>query len=164
MTAHTRRLLLLRHGEAEPARAGLADAERTLTERGRQQALDAAQCLRRTRLRIDHVWVSPAVRTCETALIIAAELDMSAPPHQVPTLYLATVTSLLEMLQRCDDDVRTLLLIGHNPGLSELARTLQAARSADTELGTGGLCRLELELSAWGSLSAQSARSCSVLH
>ena len=62
--SHTtmKQLILLRHAEAQSQRPGLADFDRALTDHGRTQALDAADCLHRLAVRIDALLASPALR------------------------------------------------------------------------------------------------------
>ena len=137
-----RSLLLLRHGEAEPAHSGLEDAQRALTERGRLEAIEAAELIQRSRVRLDLLLASPAARAAQTAHIIAAHLDLPQAPLFAEHLYLASSEGLLSTLQRCPERVQSLLLIGHNPGVSELARQLCGDGAAFT-LCTCGLCQLD---------------------
>ena len=74
-----KRLLLLRHAAAEPADAGTEDIDRPLSPRGRGEALEVADRIARAGLRCDALLVSPALRTRETATIVAAELDLPLP-------------------------------------------------------------------------------------
>jgi phosphohistidine phosphatase len=149
-----RRLLLLRHGEAEPERPGLAEFERPLTARGRLEALAVAQLVRGSQPRLDLLLASPAQRVRETANIVAAQLDMPAAPRFEPPLYLGSAEVLLEALRRCSDRLGVVLLVAHNPGLSELASRL-ASDLPPFSLCTGGLAQLEFG-GHWSELAAES--------
>lgn len=138
-----RELLLLRHGHAELL-PGTSDFERPLSPRGRAEALDAAHCIRAAELRCDHLLVSPAVRTRQTAEILIEELGLSAQPQLDPTLYLGDASALLRVIANGDARAETLLVVAHNPGISELAQQFAAARPA-LELRTSGLCLLRFE-------------------
>ncbi len=124
-----KQLILLRHAEAQSQRPGLADFDRSLTDHGRTEALDAADCLRRVAVRIDALLTSPALRAKETALIVAAQLDFNRELLYEPALYQGETAALLEPLQRCGS-VETVLMVGHNPTLSALARHLAGALPA----------------------------------
>ncbi|MGA2023408.1 MAG: histidine phosphatase family protein [Steroidobacteraceae bacterium] len=139
-----KRLALLRHAEAEAARAGLPDVKRALTARGRTEALDAAQCVAIAGLRIDALLVSPAVRTRETALIVAAELDLSDELRFEAALYLGSLEALWLPLRGCQESLGTVLMVGHNPALSALARQLHRG-GGNLELRTAGLCSIEFD-------------------
>jgi phosphohistidine phosphatase len=147
-----KRLALLRHAKAELARADLPDADRNLSARGRIEAREAAQCLAKSGLPIDALLVSPAVRTRETAHIVITELDLNPQPQFEPALYLASPEVLWHALRRCPQSLETVLMIGHNPGLSEFARQF-APGHAHVELHTAGLCSVEFGLEAqWSTL------------
>src|SRR5580692_9604067 len=105
-------LLLLRHAEAEASRPGVEDNDRPLSDRGRTEALDAADCMSGAELRVDTVLVSPALRTRETAIIVAAELDIADELRFEPVLYLGDPAMLLTPLLRCPDSAQTVLMVG----------------------------------------------------
>jgi phosphohistidine phosphatase len=155
-------LLLLRHAEAETARPGLPDIDRPLSERGRTEALDAAECMAATALRIDAMLVSPALRTRETAIIVAAELDIADEFHFEPALYLGEPAALLRPLQRCPADAQTVLMVGHNPGLSVLAQQFMGGKQR-IEMRTAGLCRVEFEHNSWRQVRPEVAVEFAVL-
>ncbi|HEX4052154.1 MAG TPA: histidine phosphatase family protein [Steroidobacteraceae bacterium] len=155
-----KRLLLLRHGEAEPAGAAASDFERALTAHGRAQALQAARRLRRTRCVPDAILASPALRTRETATIVAARLECLQALRYEPLAYPGSPELLLQLLSTLPDESEAALLVGHNPGLSALARRLAALASAGRsgaeppELSTGGLCRIELASGTWSAIES----------
>jgi phosphohistidine phosphatase len=155
-------LLLLRHAEADAAESGLADIDRPLSVRGRTQALDAADCIAAAELRIDAMLVSPALRTRETAIIVAAELDITDELRFEPALYLGTPDELLPAVQRCAADTETVLMVGHNPGLSALAQQFMGG-SQRIELRPAGLCRIQFEHTAWPQVRPELAVACTIL-
>jgi phosphohistidine phosphatase len=155
-------LLLLRHAEADAAESGLADIDRPLSVRGRTEALDAADCIAAAELRIDAMLVSPALRTRETAIIVAAELDITDELRFEPALYLGTPDELLPPVRRCAADSQTVLMVGHNPGLSALAQQFMGGTQR-IELRPAGLCRIQFEHASWQQLRPEIAVACSIL-
>jgi phosphohistidine phosphatase len=155
-------LLLLRHAEAEAARHGQADIDRPLSGHGRTEALDAAECMAAAQLRIDTVLVSPALRTRETAIIVAAELDIADELQFEPALYLAEPAALLPPLRRCPDSAQTVLMVGHNPGLSALAQQCMGGTQR-IEMRPAGLCRIDFEHLAWRQVRPEVAVSFAVM-
>lgn len=124
----TSRLVLLRHAKSSWQAAELDDHERPLNQRGERAGQLLASYFA-TRDRPDLILCSSARRAQQT-------LDRLRPAFARPPetliengLYLASAAALLERIGRVPDDVRNLLVIGHNPGLHELADRL-AARSA----------------------------------
>jgi phosphohistidine phosphatase len=147
-----KRLLLLRHAHAEPADAAAEDIDRPLSARGRGEALDVAQCIAGARLRCDALLVSPATRARETATIVAAQLDFPQGLTLEPELYPGDPASILRQLSRCPHGISTVVIVGHNPGITELAQRFNAT-PPPVELRTAGLCVIAFPAdTAWGEL------------
>jgi len=157
------RLVLLRHAAAEAARPGLPDIQRPLSPEGRAEALDAARVIIDARLRIDRLLVSPALRARETATLVAGELDRTEPEHIEPALYPGKPEEILQTLRRCASSLGTVLVIAHNPGLSELAQRFHRVEPA-IELRTAGLCCIEFDQHArWARLRPELATRVTLL-
>ena len=145
-------LILMRHAQAEPAAIDGADHERALSDTGRREALRAAQQLRAMTSLPDRVLVSPSLRTRQTADIVCGALGQDGGTCAVvDALYLATPAPLREIIAANAAGSACLLVIGHNPGISELAAQL-TRESGGFSLPTGGLCRIELADSGWNAL------------
>ncbi|MCB5945323.1 histidine phosphatase family protein [Acidocella sp. KAb 2-4] len=118
-------LILLRHAKAEP-QGSKSDHERKLTETGREAAGKIGRAMRKAGLAPDVVLVSTATRTQQTleALQAANVWDEWPNIDSLPQLYMATPGQLRDVLQDLPESVRSALVIGHNPGLHELALSL----------------------------------------
>jgi phosphohistidine phosphatase len=117
-----RRLILLRHADAG-LNPGGTDAERLLTARGREQAAWVGHYLRHEGLLPDLALVSSARRTQETWDHVQAALG-PAEIRVEPQVYNAPPERLQVLVEAVEPAVRTLLLVGHNPGVEELAKAL----------------------------------------
>jgi phosphohistidine phosphatase len=126
-------LLLLRHAKSSWHDNKLADRDRPLNERGRRAAAAMRQAMQQLGLAPDLIMVSPARRTLET-LDALEPWDDTPLQEQLEALYLATPTQMLGILHEVPETVRSVLLIGHNPGMHDLAQAL-AAGAAPTEAG-----------------------------
>jgi phosphohistidine phosphatase len=157
-----KQLLLLRHAEAEPAAPGTRDFDRILTERGRLEALEAGEAIATVHLKIDEVLVSPAQRTRQTLAIVVGKLGFNVPTELVPTLYLASPDAMHQALQGCRSTSNTVLVVGHNPGISELAQQLSRATPGLT-LRTAGACQLTFLQDSWDDLTEQRASTWKLL-
>jgi phosphohistidine phosphatase len=147
-----KKLLLLRHAHAEQPEPGMADIDRPLSERGRVEALQAAECIAEAGLRCDALLVSPALRTRQTAIIVAAALDLTEEPRIEQSIYLGDPAALLATLRRCPADLTTLMMVGHNPVLSALAQRFKGAPSG-LDLRPSGLCAITFAAeTAWSAL------------
>ncbi len=118
-----RQLLLLRHAKSAWDDAGIPDRDRALNARGRRAADRMRQAMRELGLAPDLVLVSPAKRTLET-LEALEPWDDTPLIEPLETLYLASEANLLAALRDVAETVRSVLLIGHNPGMHDLAMTL----------------------------------------
>jgi phosphohistidine phosphatase len=156
----TKCLYLLRHAKSSWDDPELADRERPLAPRGRKAASAMAKHLLKENIQPDLVLCSPSLRTRQTVERMAAALRRS-PVEVEDDLYGAAATSLLERLRRVPDSHASVLLVGHNPGLHDLALAL-AGRGAPSRLAekfpTGALATLEHD----GSWAELGARSCTL--
>ncbi len=127
-----RQLLLLRHAKSAWDDAALPDHARPLNAPGRHAASQMRQAIHGLGLIPDVVLVSSARRTLQT--LEALEPWMESPlVEPMDRLYLASASQLLAVLQGVAGTVRSLMLVGHNPGLHELAVRLAGGQSALSE-------------------------------
>lgn len=136
-----RQLILLRHAKAERPDGYATDAERPLSARGRADARAAGAWLAERGLRPDLVLCSPAVRTRQTWDGVAAALALGPAANPAvdyqSSLYALGAESLLTIIGGTAPEVRTLLVIGHNPTMSVASALLDPEGGA--ELRTAGL-------------------------
>jgi phosphohistidine phosphatase len=130
-------LHLLRHAKSS-AKEGVEDHERPLSGRGREAARRVGQHLSATIGAFDLVLCSSARRTCETLDIVLTEFSRRPRCMIEDGLYLAGVERLMERLRRLDAHDGNVLLIGHNPGLHELALALADQSSPNLDELTSG--------------------------
>jgi phosphohistidine phosphatase len=138
-------LYLLRHAKSSWDDPTLPDPERPLAPRGRRDAKRIGKHLRRAEIRPELVLCSTSQRTRET--LAAVEPSLAGADIEVDErLYGATGTDLLERLHEIPDNVSSVMLIGHNPALQDLALALAAPGSnrdrIETKLVTGALATL----------------------
>jgi len=130
-----RQLLLLRHAKSSWDNKALSDQDRPLNPRGRRAAALIRRAMRDLGLAPDMVMLSTSRRTQET--LAALEPWDDAPLIEpMAALYLATARQLLEALHQVPETVRSVILIGHNPGMHDLAMQLTGARGTVTANAT----------------------------
>ncbi len=147
-----RTLILMRHGKSDWS-GDEDDAARPLAPRGLRQAPEAGRWLNANVPGIDLAIVSPAVRAVSTWKLAAAELD--APPtvtidHRV---YDASTDDLQQVVRGVPDEVRTLMMVGHNPTFEDLALELTGEW---TEMPTSAIAILDVP-GAWADVTSGSA-------
>jgi len=142
-------VLLCRHAEAHDPFPLQPDFERELTSDGQKQARNTGQWLREKFIKADAILASPATRANATARIIAGRLYFDEDKITYnPDLYNGRESHLLNSLGALPDDVKQVLLVAHNPGVTRLAREL----TEDLRLGyldPGGVVAVALQLQQW---------------
>jgi len=143
-------LYLMRHGIALPADdpSVAHDGDRPLTPKGIKRTRKAARGLRRLNIPFDVILTSPVLRARQTADAVAGELGAEALVKEISSLAPAsTVDHLLFGLTRYKNHEH-LLLVGHEPLLSNALSHLlggKSARSVHVEFKKGALCRVEID-------------------
>ena len=159
-----RRLLLFRHSKAERGVPGTPDRDRALIDRGRKDAAKIGAYMASHHLMPDRVLVSPAVRTQETWKFCASSMKKEPGAASVEKLYDATHHTIFAVIKDAPVSAHTLMVIGHNPGLHELALMLVASGDVDArerlreKLPTSGLVIIDFAFDDWARLHPQSGR------
>ena len=155
-----KRIYLLRHAKSSWKDAALADHDRPLSGRGRRAATAIGDHLRDQAIEPELVLCSTARRTRETLARIESALGRAQVSVE-RGLYAASSQALLARLRRLSDEGESVLVIGHNPGLEELALELAQpapARDAlEAKFPTGALATLELPGDSWRALGPRTA-------
>ena len=152
-------LWLLRHAKASPGADGQADRDRPLNARGREAAERIGRHLAARGVRPDLVLCSPSLRTRETIELVARQLGPALAIEFEEELYLASDRTLREQVARASDDLASLLLVGHNPGLEQLALGLGVRGDAHAldrireKFPTGALAEFRAPAQRWRQFS-----------
>jgi phosphohistidine phosphatase len=129
-------MILMRHAKAERARNGLADHDRRLAPEGRAAAAAAGARLRRLGIAPDVVLVSSARRTQETLASLGSWEDQ--PNIEIlEGLYMAPPARLRDVCLDLRETVRSVLVLGHNPGIHELALSLAEGAESRIDVPAG---------------------------
>jgi phosphohistidine phosphatase SixA len=143
MPNHFRDIFLLRHAHADAQLAGQSDFDRPLSDLGKRQAEQSATWLKSHLGGATRVLCSPAVRTQQTLQALLDQLE-GLQPRMEASIYEASPGALLMLLDR-EFDARSLLLVGHNPGLESAVALLSAGRSNDARgMPVGAIAQLRL--------------------
>jgi phosphohistidine phosphatase len=145
-------LYILRHGIAvEPGTSGIPDDQRPLTAKGEKRMREIGRGLRRLDLKLDRIVTSPLPRARSTAEIVADALDADDLLETADILRAGSDAATIQrwLTGRTED---RLLIVGHNPGLSDLITLLvlgpSHAGSQVCELKKGGIAALEPSISS----------------
>jgi phosphohistidine phosphatase len=153
-----RRLIVVRHAKAAWPE-GVADEERPLAGRGRRDAPRAGRWLAAQGWLPDHVICSPARRTRETLTLISGEWEIEPPVDFDARVYAAELATLLAVVRGAPPSARTLMLVGHNPGMHGLTMALvgdsvpeDAVERVEQKFPTCAIAMLEAPAS-WSALA-----------
>jgi phosphohistidine phosphatase len=159
-----RRLLVFRHSKAQRAIAGAPDRERALIERGRKDAAKIGAYMATHHLAPERVMLSPAARCQQTWKYAAATMKPAPAAMSVEKLYDATPHAIMAAIKDAPASVHTLMVVGHNPGMHELALMLIASGDIETrerlreKLPTSGLVIIDFAFDDWSRLHPLSGR------
>lgn len=128
-------LTLLRHAKSSWDDPVSRDFDRPLNARGRRAAVVIGEHMRREGLAFDHIVASPAVRVIETLEGVSEGYGAPIEPVWDKRIYLASTSSLLDVVHGFPAGAGRAMLIGHNPGLEELVLTMVAEDAADSLRG-----------------------------
>ena len=140
-------LFLVRHAKSSRDDPALADKDRPLNDRGKRDAPKMGKRLAKRRVKPDLILSSPAVRALKTAEIIAKKLDYKRKNILVDDrLYAVEADELLDVIRKLGDQVERVMLIGHNPELTELAHRLS---SKITHMPTCAVAEFTFDAKTW---------------
>ena len=158
-----KRLTLLRHAKSGWDDPVARDFDRPLNAKGKRAARAVAQYIREHGLRYDHIAGSPAVRVVETIEEVADELGETLAPAWDKRVYLASATTLLDVVHEAPDSAESLLLVGHNPGLEDLILMLvpdkdgdQARDQVEEKFPTASIAEISFDAGHWSDIRANS--------
>lgn len=159
-----RRLMLMRHAKAETSTSGQRDLDRALAPRGRAVAPLMGRYMMQHALAPDHAVVSPSRRTRETWEMVAPAFGKQPKFAYEPRIYEAAWKMLLGVVRETPQDAHTLLLVGHNPGMQELAAVLtgtgetEARHRLQDKFPTSALAVIDFPTDDWQSLKPSIGR------
>jgi len=141
-------LLLMRHAKSSWEDDRLPDHKRPLNDRGRRDVPTMGDRLANRNLFPDMIMSSPAERAKHTASIIAPYVKMPATRVTLADeLYMANTDIFLSLVQLCDTNVDTLMLVSHNPGITQFASTL--TDTAIEHMPTSAIFICQFNIKAW---------------
>jgi phosphohistidine phosphatase len=156
-------LMLLRHAKSSLATAGQADLDRPLNDRGKRAATAVGRYMASNGLVPQLVLCSPARRTKETWDIAAAELSVTPKILVADEIYdSADGKALMACLPHKAGTAQSILLVGHNPSIGELAQTLSGTGSGklrerlEKKYPTGAFAVFTIDLGNWQSVASGS--------
>ena len=141
-------LYLLRHAKSSWADESMRDFDRPLANRGREACAVIGEFIEEKGIEFDLVLVSTAVRTRETIALVKDRAKFQAEVRYDERIYEATTSQLLEVISQVENDRKSVLLVGHNPGIEDLLALLTGEHH---QVSTATFAKIELNVSAWSA-------------
>lgn len=148
-----KKLYIVRHAKSSWSHPELDDFDRPLNRRGKKSALEMGQRLSDRKVMPDELMTSPAKRAAATAKRIAGQI--SYPLEKVNNnirLYHGSTNDMVNVIQSISDKTDTLMLFGHNPGLTDLANDLAGVDIYN--IPTCGIAEINFQASSWKEVGA----------
>ena len=152
-------LYLVRHAKSSWDFPELADFDRPLNKRGKSNAPEMGIRLAARNLELDAIVSSPANRALTTAKLLAEELDF--PQEKITEddgAYHAAGSGLVELIRAFTDNFKCIMLVGHNPGFTDLANYLKEPDYYIGNVPTCGVVAIEFAVNHWIDVSKHSGR------
>ncbi|MFK7821425.1 MAG: histidine phosphatase family protein [Planctomycetaceae bacterium] len=146
-------LLLIRHAKSSWDNPAMDDHERPLNKRGLKTAPRMGQLIADEGLKPDIIVSSTAVRAATTAEVIAEECGYDRDIQFTDDLYLAPPSAYLDLLSTLPDDYNSAMLVGHNPGISELVSSMCGEH---VDMPTAALAHTQSENQSWKAFETSS--------
>jgi phosphohistidine phosphatase len=152
-----KKLYLVRHAKSSWGNPELRDLDRPLNDRGKRDAPFMGRLMKQKGIKPGLLITSPAIRAYFTAGFFAAELDYSEDNIvKEEELYEAGVTDIIKVISRVNDDIESIMLFGHNPGLTEFCNYI-SDKQIDN-IPTSAVVSLILKKKHWNETGKKSYR------
>lgn len=142
-------LLIMRHAKSSWEEEGQSDHERPLNDRGLRDAPRMGEFLVKKGFTADAILTSSAKRAWRTAEAVAKAMNRMDRVEAIDALYLANPLVYLASLRHLPDEARVVLIVGHNPGISEWASKLTRRM---VEMPTAAVACVTLPIDDWGAI------------
>lgn len=150
-------LTILRHAKSSWKQPDLVDFDRPLNSRGQRDAPVMGRRMKAASIRPSLIISSPAARAWATAKLVASELTYPLEFLQrEQDLYHAGKGNLYDVIARQDEGFNSILLVGHNPGLTDFANDLVPGLTSN--LPTAGYVSVLLDTDTWELRARKSAQ------
>lgn len=150
-------LFLIRHAKSSWDNPHLSDFDRPLNERGKRDAPFMSQILKKNNIKPNVIYSSGANRAISTALIIAKGLDYNEENIIIDkNIYESSLADLLEIIHKIPVEIKTAILVGHNPGINILSDYV-SDKTIDN-IPTCGVVGIEFKQKKWEDIKQKSGK------
>ncbi len=150
-----KKIFLVRHAKSSWSNPDLDDIERPLNKRGKRDAPFMGKVLKENNINPDLIISSPAERAFITAKTVAEQINYPLEKIKIiDRLYHGGFKDLLVTLKSTDSSINTLMLFGHNPGLTDLSNYISNQHIEN--IPTTGIVEIDLRVNNWNEIDEDS--------
>ena len=149
-----KKLIIIRHSKSSWKDLRLNDFNRPLNKRGKSDGPLMADYLKRKISRVDYLHSSSSVRTFETSKYFINQIQFEKVQYD-DALYHCSATSILNMIRSYSEDYQSVMIIAHNPGLTNLINNI--TNVTIDNLPTTGLAEIEFNINSWSNISCENS-------
>ncbi len=160
----SKRLILLRHAKSAWEDQDIADFDRPLSSRGRKAAPLVGAYLARAGYLPELILCSSALRAAETLDLVVAGWPTQPTVRKQKSLYLAMPREMLKRVQAAGGTLGSVMLVGHNPGIADLANWLchdgdpDSRAALSRKFPTGAIAVIDFDVEDWREVDADTGR------
>ncbi len=152
-----KRLILVRHAKSSWNNKDLQDIDRPLNKRGERDAPEMGRRMAKRGVVVDLILTSPAIRAQDTAKLIAEKSSCKDKIKIDENLYDATAWEILDVIRKIDDHYDFVMLVGHNPGMTDLVNELSA--TPIEKVPTCGVFELDYDMATWPEIATKKSKA-----
>jgi phosphohistidine phosphatase len=141
-------LYLLRHAKSSWADESMRDSDRPLANRGREDCAIIGAFIEEKGIEFDLVLVSTAVRTRETIQLVKERAKFDSAVRYDERIYEAITSQLLEVIAQVENNLKSVLLVGHNPGIEDLLALLTGEH---LQVSTATFAKIDIKAPEWSA-------------
>ena len=145
-------LLIMRHAKSSWKHPELADRDRPLNKRGEKDAPRMGKVLKHADILPQLIYTSTALRASKTAETVAEKIGYKNEIIYKDSLYMAEPATIVEVLRETQDEIKRVMVVGHNPGMEGLAQML--SRKVES-LCTAAIACIKLPIDHWKDLTLE---------
>jgi phosphohistidine phosphatase len=161
----TKKLILLRHAKSGWDDPVARDFDRPLNRRGEKAARLVGRWMKNEAIDFDHVIASPAVRVIETLDHIVGGYGRRIEATWERRVYLASSATLMDVMRELGDDIKSVMMVGHNPGMEDLVLELVAEDIGGEmralvyeKFPTAAIAEIELDIASWSEIDRNTGK------
>ena len=157
-------LSLLRHAKSDHENYNGDDLSRTVSIKGLKKTYELLKCLEKKKIKVNKILCSPSRRTLKTLDLVLDHFEKTPVVEVIPEIYYGNENSLIPIIKNDDKEVKSKLIIGHEPTLSNIVNIFSPDKNnldfknSQIKFGTSSFFQFKFLAKKWSDISSMNAR------